>query len=101
MSDESVFLALVARRIKLTEDCEKACVAVLLRFIHIITALISSFFNSSAKFSKFDAGNVILFQIKIFGRNIKETTLGKYFIKVTARPSFTRLRVIRRINRIH
>ena len=47
------------------------------------------------------AGNVILFQIKVFAGNIKETTLAKYFIKVTARPSLTRLRVIRRINRVH
>ena len=39
--------------------------------------------------------------IKVFGRNIKETKVARYFIKVTARPSFTRLGVIRRINRIH
>ena len=38
------------------------------------------------------AGNLILFQIKVNARNIKETTLARYFIKVTARPSFTRLR---------
>ena len=57
--------------------------------------------TSSAKFSEFDSGNMILFQIKIYGRNIKETTLARYFIKVTARPSFTQLRVIRRINRVH
>ena len=54
-----------------------------------------------AKFSEFNAGNVILFQIKVFGGNIKETTPARYFIKVTARPSFPRLRVIRQINRIH
>ena len=52
---------------------------------------ISSFSTSSAKFSEFNAENMILFQIKVFGRNIKVTTK----IKVTARPSFTRLRVIR------
>ena len=57
--------------------------------------------TSSAKFSKFDAGNVILFEIKVFGRNIKETKLARYLIKVTSHPSFTQLRVIRRINRIH
>ena len=33
-----------------------------------------------------------LFQIKVNARNIKETTLAMHFIKVTARPSFTRLR---------
>ena len=60
----------------------------------------SAFSTSSAKFSKFDAGNVILFQIKVFGRNIKETTLARYFIKVTSRPGFTRLRVTRGINGI-
>ena len=48
-----------------------------------------------AKFSEFNAGNVILFQIKVFGGNIKETTLARYFIKVTAHRSFTRLSVIK------
>ena len=43
---------------------------------------------------------MILFQIEINARNIKETTLARYFIKVTARPSFTRLRVIKCINRV-
>ena len=41
---------------------------------------------------------MILFQIKVFGRNIKEATLARCFIKATARPSFTLFRVIRRIN---
>ena len=40
------------------------------------------------------AKNVILFQIKVFGRNIKETTLARYFIKGTVRLSFTQLNVI-------
>ena len=57
-----------------------------------------SFTTSSGRFSKLDSGNMILFQIKVLARNIKETTLAKYFIKLTARPSFTRLRVIRRLN---
>ena len=60
-----------------------------------------SFSTSSAKFKKFDAENMILFQIKVFARNIKETTLARHFIKVTARPSFTQLRVTRQINRVH
>ena len=30
------------------------------------------------------AGNVILFQIKVNARNIKETTLARYFIEVIA-----------------
>ena len=60
-----------------------------------------SFSTSSAKFKKFDAGNMILFQIKVFARNIKDTTLARYFIKVTTRLSFKQLRVIRRINRVH
>ena len=51
--------------------------------------LISSFFTGFAKFSELDAGNVILFQIKFFGRNIKEITLARYFIKATACLSFT------------
>ena len=55
---------------------------------------ISLFTTSSGRFNKFNAGNVILFQIKLFDRNIKETMLERYFIKVTARPSFTQLRVI-------
>ena len=45
---------------------------------------------------EFDIRNMISFQIKVFGRNIKETTPDRYFIKVTARTSFTRLKVIRR-----
>ena len=56
---------------------------------------------SSVRFSEFDAGNVISFQTKVFGRNIKETTLVRYFIEVTARSSFTRLSVIKQINRVH
>ena len=47
------------------------------------------------------AGNVILFQTKVFGKNIKETTVARYFMKVTVRSSFTRLKLIRRINGIH
>ena len=62
---------------------------------------INSFSTSSTKFSKFNARILNLFQIKVFSRNIKETTLVKCFIKVTARPSFTRLRVIWGKNRIH
>ena len=56
-------------------------------FLEIL--FISSFSTSFAKFSEFDAGNVILFQIKVFGGTIKETTLSRYFTKVTVRPSFT------------
>ena len=59
------------------------------------------FTTSCARFSVFYAGNVNLFQIKVNARHIKETTLATYFIKVTARPSFTRLRDIKRINRVH
>ena len=54
-------------------------------------------FYQLCNIQQFDAGNVILFQIKVFGRNIKETKLARYLKKVTARPSFTQLRVIRRI----
>ena len=61
----------------------------------------SSFSTSSAKFRKFDDGNVILFQIKVFVRIVKETKLARHFIKVTVCPSFTQLRVIRQINEIH
>ena len=53
------------------------------------------------RFIKFNVGKLILFQIKVFARNIKETTLAGYFIKVTVRPSFRRLRVIRQINRFY
>ena len=42
-------------------------------------------------FSKFDIRNMILFQIKAFSRIIKETTLVRYFIKVTVRLRFTLL----------
>ena len=61
----------------------------------------SSFTTSCARLSKFYTNNVILFQIEVNTRNIKETTLARYFIKVTARPSFMRLRVVRPINRVH
>ena len=60
-----------------------------------------SFIISYARFSEFDAVNMVLFQIKVFTRYIKETTLEGYFIKVTARPSFTRLEVIRHVNRVY
>ena len=43
---------------------------------------------------------MILFEIKVFGRNIKETTVARYLIKVTAHPSFEQLRVIRRVHRV-
>ena len=61
----------------------------------------SSFSTSPAGFSKFNSGNVILFQIKVYARNVKEITPPKYFIKVTERPSFTRLGVTKRINTVH
>ena len=51
-------------------------------------------FDQLCKISRFDAGNVILFQFKVFGGNIKETTLVGYFMKVTTRPSFTQLRIL-------
>ena len=52
------------------------------------------FTTSSARFSEFDCLKVILLQIKVFDRNIKETTQETYFIKVTTHLTFTRLRVI-------
>ena len=59
--------------------------------------ILVSFFEilpvSSTRFIAFAIGNVILFKIKVFGRNVKETTLARYFIKVNAGPIFTRLRV--------
>ena len=58
-------------------------------FLEIL--FISSFSTSSANFSEYDAGNVILFQIKVFSRNIKKTTLARHLMKVTSGPSFTRL----------
>ena len=59
------------------------------------------FTTSSARFSEFNNGNVILFEIKASGRNVKETTVARYFIKVAARPGFTQLRVMMGINRVH
>ena len=61
----------------------------------------SSFTLGYARLCKYYTRNVILFQIKVNTINIKKTTLARYFTKVTARPSFTRLRVIRPINRVH
>ena len=54
------------------------------------TLFASSFCTNSVKFREFDTRNLVLFQIKVFGVNIKETTLAKYFMKVTLHPSFTR-----------
>ena len=72
---------------------------ILVNFLELL--FVSSFTTSSARFSEFDSGNVILFQDKVFGRNIKDTTPARYFVKETAFPKFTRLRVIMRINRVH
>ena len=60
-----------------------------------------SFSNGSTSFSVFDAGNTILFRIKVFSGKINGTTLAKYLIKITVCSSFTRLRIIGQINRIH
>ena len=68
-------------------------------FVDILHRLI--YHHLPARFSELDAGNVVLLQIKVFGRNIKETGLTRYFMKVTVRPSFTQLRAIRQINRVH
>ena len=61
---------------------------------------INSLTTGSARSIRFGAGNMILFQIKVFGRNIK-TTLARNFMKVPARHSFTLLRVTRRIIGVH
>ena len=63
------------------------------------TLFVSLFTPSYARFPEFDSWNLILLQIKVFG--IKESTLRRYFLKATARPGFTRLRVIRQTNRVH
>ena len=60
---------------------------ILVNFLDIL--FVSSFTSSSAGFSEFDSWNVILFQIKDFVRNIKETALVKYFTKVIASPDFS------------
>ena len=56
---------------------------ILLIFLEML--FVNSFTTSSARFSESDIRNVILFQIKIFGRNIKDTTLASYLIKVIER----------------
>ena len=53
------------------------------------------FTTSCARFSVIYARDVILFQIKVNARNIKEATLATYFKKVTARRSFMQLRDIK------
>ena len=63
---------------------------ILINFLKIL--FVFSFISCLARFSKFECRNVILFQIKNFGRNIKETALTRYFIKVTACPNFARLK---------
>ena len=72
---------------------------ILANFLEIL--FVRLFTTSSVRFSKFDSRSVILFQINVFGGNIKETTLARCFIKVTVHPSLVRLRAIRRIKRVH
>ena len=60
---------------------------ILVNFLDLLFG--SSFTSSSAGFSEFDNQNVLLFQIKVFSRKIKEIKLARYFIKVTARPSLS------------
>ena len=48
-----------------------------IRFILMIL-IVSSFTTNSERFSEFDGQNMILFQIKIFGRNIEEIKLARY-----------------------
>ena len=48
---------------------------------------ISSFLNSFAKSSEFDAGNVFIFQIKLLGRNIKGALEGLRKFLATDSPS--------------
>ena len=58
-------------------------------------------FSSDPKeFRKFDASNATLFQIKVFGKNVKDTTLGSYFAKVTTHHSFARLILIKQISKV-
>ena len=72
---------------------------ILVTFLEII--FIRLFITSSARSSKFDHRNVILFQIKVFGGNIKVDYSSEIFHKNNCGPSFTRLTVIKRINRVH
>ena len=53
------------------------------------TLFVSSRATSSERIREFDSQNMILFQIKVFGGNVKETILARCFIKITARRSFT------------
>ena len=90
--------------LKLSRSLQRAVInqmekGILVNFLDIL--FVSSFTTNSTRFSNFDIRNMILFQMKVFGRNIKETTLARYFIKVTGRPSFKQLRVIRQRDRVH
>ena len=62
---------------------------------------VSWFTTSSARFSEFDSWKVIIFQVIVFGRNTKDTTLVKHFSKVNVRPCVTRLRVTKQKNIVH
>ena len=48
----------------------------------------SSFATSFRRFTEFDVGNAILFEIKDFGGKNKETTIARHFINVIACPNF-------------
>ena len=53
--------------------------------MHFILQITPSCYTLS---KEFNSRIVILFQIEVFVRNIKEATLVKYFIKATAPPIF-------------
>ena len=69
------------------------------KFPFFTSVFLFSSTTRSGGFSKFDAGKSISFHIKVFGRNIKETTQARYSVKVTAHSSFTCLRITRERNK--
>ena len=59
---------------------------------NIVLAVIKKSIISFPKLEHF-VRNVILFQIRVFSRDIKEAALTKYFIKVTVYPCFCMIQI--------
>ena len=64
-------------------------------------AFFGSFRTSSRRIDEFGAGNTIVLQINDFGKKIKENTLALCLTEITARSSFTLLKMIWKLNRGH
>ena len=71
---------------------------------HFWDTLFKLIYHQLWKIQQIDTSNATLFHIKVFDKNIKQTTPISYLTRVTARLSFyaiMRLRIIKQINKAH